>query len=372
MKIHDRWELRNEADQRMEHLSQFRHRGSYRVHLINERRERARTVIKRGPGDDTGHDYMRLLELPVSAAHRMSIEAEELRELSCRRKRLEEGLIRSSRQDNWQTEDIDILNAWKEYMKGSSSKIDGLTGNGRGSVGRKESIGIPDRTRNASRKPDRSLNRRMKRKQKQKATLSLIKKERTETTTLQYKTQKWRTKGFALSELPPQELNRKFRKWVQHCTGVSVDQQCFDRWTMTNLDIGDVSGMTCVLLPRGYDCKLPKRVQFDENDKLLSRCRLFKTRRRRFWNPNRRPHSRSTRLAMEKCRHPGRRDGKRTFWRFASIREAQSLNFHTASRSAYGIASPRRHLNEFSKRDLLYSWKREQDCFNRFAQPIED
>jgi hypothetical protein len=75
---------------------------------------------------------------------------------------------------------------------------------------------------------------------------------------------------------------------------------------------------------------------------------------------------------MEKCLHPGRRDGKRTFWRFATIHEAQSINFRSSTRSAYGIASPRRHLNEFSKRDLLRDWKREQECFMLHGQPVED
>jgi hypothetical protein len=358
--------------QRMEHLTQFRHRGSYRVHLINERRERTRTIVKRGPEDDTERDYVRLLELPVSTTHRMNIDTEELRELSCWRKRLEEGLIGSSRRDNWQVEDFEILNAWKKHMKCNPSQTDELTENVPDPDEGNESKEISDRTQGICRKSDRTSNRRKIRKQKQKTALTLIKKERTETEILLYQTQKWKTKNFALSELVPKELDRRFRKWVQQCTGVSVDQQCFDRWTMTNLDIGDVSGMTCVLLSPGYDYKLPKRVQFDENDKLLSKCRLFKTRKRRFWNPNRRPHSRGIRLTMEKCLHPGRRDGKRTFWRFASVREAQSINFRTVSRSAYGIVSPRKHLNEFSKRDLLHNWKREQGCFNLYAQPIED
>jgi hypothetical protein len=75
---------------------------------------------------------------------------------------------------------------------------------------------------------------------------------------------------------------------------------------------------------------------------------------------------------MEKCLYPEGRDGKRTFWRFATVREAQKINFRTASRSAYGISSPRKHLNEFSKKDLLSTWEKELNCFNLYAQPIED
>jgi hypothetical protein len=145
-------------------------------------------------------------------------------------------------------------------------------------------------------KAETLVNRRRVRKQKQKAKLAMIKNECAETTTLYYQTQQWKTKGFKLSELPPKELNRRFRRWVQQCTGVQVDQQEFDRWTMSNLEIGDICGTTCVLLPPGYDYKLPKKVQFDENDKLLSRFRLFRPRKPRFWNPNRRPHSRGIRL----------------------------------------------------------------------------
>jgi hypothetical protein len=36
MKLRERWELRTETGQIVEHISQFRHRGTYNVHLINE------------------------------------------------------------------------------------------------------------------------------------------------------------------------------------------------------------------------------------------------------------------------------------------------------------------------------------------------
>jgi hypothetical protein len=48
------------------------------------------------------------------------------------------------------------------------------------------------------------------------------------------------------------------------------------------------------------------------------------------------------------------------------------IHFRSASRSSYGIASPRRHLNEFSKRDLLRDWKREQEWLMMYGQPVED
>jgi hypothetical protein len=90
MKLRERWELRNETDQVMEHVmehvTQFRHRGVCRVHLINERRERSRTIIKREPGEVRAQDYLKILDLPVKTAADPTSDPGELREMSCRRK----------------------------------------------------------------------------------------------------------------------------------------------------------------------------------------------------------------------------------------------------------------------------------------------
>jgi hypothetical protein len=173
--------------------------------------------------------------------------------------------------------------------------------------------------------------------------------EQADTTILQYKAQTWTTKTFARAELPSELLTRKLKKWVQACTGVGIERQMFDKWTNHNLAVGDVSGIRCVLAISGYKYDLPKNVTFDDKDKLLTKCRLFKPRRHRFWNPNRNPYSRGRRITLERCLRESYREGKRIFWRLASVKEASEDSFRMSSRSAYGISSKRRHYNEHSR-----------------------
>jgi hypothetical protein len=58
MRLRARWELRNETGQVVEHVTQFRHRGTCNVHLVNETRERTRTIIRRVGGDSEENDYV--------------------------------------------------------------------------------------------------------------------------------------------------------------------------------------------------------------------------------------------------------------------------------------------------------------------------
>jgi hypothetical protein len=210
------------------------------------------------------------------------------------------------------------------------------------------------------------------RKQKQKGIIRAMKQEQADTTVLQYKAQIWTTKEFARAELSPDLLTRKFKKWVQECSGVRIKNQLFDKWTIRNLAVGDISGVRCVLTVDGYRYDLPKKVVFDEKDKLLSKCRLMKPRKHRFWNPNRNPNAPGRRFTSEKCSREHRREGKRIIWRFANAKEAAEDHFRMSSRSAYGIASRRRHRGELSRKDLQVRRDKEMEHFRLHAQPIEE
>jgi hypothetical protein len=99
------------------------------------------------------------------------------------------------------------------------------------------------------------------RKQKQKVKATLFKRESQEATTLSYLNQTWTTKMFAHAEIPSEQLSRKFHRWIQRYTGIRKELQRFDRWTQTNLEMADISGVTRVLIPLEHEYNLPKKVQ---------------------------------------------------------------------------------------------------------------
>jgi hypothetical protein len=65
-------------------------------------------------------------------------------------------------------------------------------------------------------------------------------------------------------------------------------------------------------------------------------------------------------------------EGKRRFWRFATVAEATQMHFRLSSRSAYGLVSGRRHQGELSRKDLQLRWGHEIEMFRGHAQPIRD
>jgi hypothetical protein len=202
--------------------------------------------------------------------------------------------------------------------------------------------------------------------------LAQIKREKAETTTLSYLDQTWTTKMFAHGEIPSERLTQRFQIWVRRYTGVRKELQVFDRWTQTNLEIADVSGVTCVLIPSDLEFDLPKKVQFGDDGKLLSKCRLIRKRKFKFWNPNRLPGTRGLRWWVQKCLIPSRVEGKRRIWRFATVPEATAMKFRSSSRSAYGLVFSRRHRGEHSRKDLQIQWNLEMEHFRRHAQPMQD
>jgi hypothetical protein len=117
VKLRERWELRTETGQIVEHISQFRHRGTYNVQLINERRERSRTIIRRGTGESEEKDYVRILELPMGRAPGSLSDSEDLRDMSCRQKKFEDALWESSRKEKWDLRDVEMLNRWQNWVQ---------------------------------------------------------------------------------------------------------------------------------------------------------------------------------------------------------------------------------------------------------------
>lgn len=151
-------------------------------------------------------------------------------------------------------------------------------------------------------------------------------------------------------------MKKRFQRWVFRCTGVPSDKQQFDKWTTTNLEISDISSVTCVLLSEGIDYDMPKLVQFDETGKLLTKCRLIRRTKNRFWRPSRHGYLNRHRGRLGKCLKSIRTEGKRRYWRLANRFEARSMSFGLSIPAAYGICSPRRHLGERSRKDLQLRW----------------
>jgi hypothetical protein len=195
----------------------------------------------------------------------------------------------------------------------------------------------PTRCRQASRA---KKNRQKATKERQKASLTLAKKTQAEKTTLTYRDCSWTTRAFANSEITSDELKRKFQRCVYRSTGVPRDAQRLDKWTLTNLDTADISGVTCVLLPDGMDYDLPNLVKFEELGKLLTRCRLTRRRKSRFWNQNRHRFLNRHREGLDRCLKLVRTEGKRRFWRFAKRSEARDISFELSIPAACGICSP--------------------------------
>jgi hypothetical protein len=109
-----------------------------------------------------------------------------------------------------------------------------------------------------SKKVQKRIMKHKARKQRQRSCQALLKRERTETTTLVYLNQSLETKAFARAEPPSEELTRIFQTLVQRCTGVQKEDQRFDEWTVTNLETADISG-SHVCWPPGPYTRLSRR-----------------------------------------------------------------------------------------------------------------
>jgi hypothetical protein len=140
---------------------------------------------------------------------------------------------------------------------------------------------------------------------------------------------------------------------------------------MRNLAVGGVSGASCVLIPPGYERDLPKKALFDDNDPLMSKCRLIRLKKRQFWNPNRKPGTRQKRWGIGKGVIRPENVVHKKSCRFATILEAVENKFLGTIQAAYGLTSQRRHQGERSRNDLISRWESEMAAFRARDQPIQ-
>jgi hypothetical protein len=122
-------------------------------------------------------------------------------------------------------------------------------------------------------------------------------------------------------------LTKQFRKWVQKFTGVSVEEQRFDKWTEKNLETGGVNAANCVLVPTEVKYDLYKMVPFDEDGKLLTKFMLTRRQKSRFWDPNRSQNEHQRGEGIGICLLPVRPERKHKFGRCARKSEAMKVHF---------------------------------------------
>jgi hypothetical protein len=100
LKLKGQWHTRDGLAQPVTQVTQFQHQGKYTIHLISEKRARARTLIKRG-GLAQEKDYIALLEASVPRAAEYTSDPDLMREISSRRGIAEDQLRPSCESRNW-------------------------------------------------------------------------------------------------------------------------------------------------------------------------------------------------------------------------------------------------------------------------------